>query len=97
MRDYQVTEVDFQRWKAALSMREGVAFRLYPQLTHLFVEGEGIVTPAEYQISGHVAEEVVSDIIAWIEQNVARCFCGLKEFVEEKWSSSSSSRETIRI
>lgn len=65
-RDYQVTGKDFQIWRDALLGRKNVTFRLYPDLNHLFVEGEGRSTPAEYQKAGHVAEKVIEDIAGWI-------------------------------
>jgi dienelactone hydrolase len=65
-RDYQVTEVDFQSWQAALADRPDVTFKLYPDLNHLFVTGEGMSVPAEYEQPGNVAGAVVDDIAAWI-------------------------------
>ncbi|QDT77868.1 Alpha/beta hydrolase family protein [Gimesia maris] len=66
-RDYQVTMDDFARWKQALRNRKDVRFISYPKLNHLFMAGEGPGTPAEYMIPGNVAEEVVRDIAAWID------------------------------
>ena len=68
-RDYQVTEADFQLWKKTLSLQENVEFKLYKKLNHLFVEGEDISTPAEYEISGHIAEKVIEDITIWIKKS----------------------------
>lgn len=65
-RDYQVTLEDFEGWKKGLSSRHNVEFKLYPKLNHLFIAGEGPSSPAEYEVPGHVAEEVISDIAAWI-------------------------------
>ena len=65
-RDYQVTMDDFAKWKAALGSRSNVTLKSYPALNHLFVAGTGRSTPLEYSIAGHVAEEVVNDIAAWI-------------------------------
>jgi dienelactone hydrolase len=65
-RDYQVTTVDFDRWKEALGARPKVVFKLYPNLNHLFITGEGKSTPDEYDRPGYVAEEVVNDIAKWI-------------------------------
>jgi dienelactone hydrolase len=65
-RDYQVTPEDFAKWKAALGSRRNVAFHSYPALNHLFIAGTGPGAPAEYQIPGHVAEDVIRDIAAWI-------------------------------
>jgi uncharacterized protein len=67
-RDYQVTPAEFERWKMALAGHEAVTFRAYPALNHLFIAGTGKSLPAEYQASGHVAEEVVADIAAFIKR-----------------------------
>ena len=53
-------------WEKALSSRKNVAFRVYAKLNHLFIEGEGKSTPAEYLTAGHVAQEVIDDIAAWV-------------------------------
>jgi hypothetical protein len=68
-RDYQVTQVDFGRWQAALASRPGVTFKSYPALNHQFITGEGKSTPAEYEQAGHVAEPVVADIAEWIKSH----------------------------
>lgn len=68
-RDYQVTLVDFNGWKAALGSQRKATFKLYPQLNHLFIAGEGKSTPAEYDQPGHVAEPVVTDIAEWIQSH----------------------------
>ncbi len=65
-RDYQVTESDLANWKKALKGKDNVVFKLYPSLNHLFISGSGTITPAEYQKPGHVAQEVIADIAAFI-------------------------------
>jgi len=65
-RDYQVTLADFQGWQDGLAGREEVTFKLYLQLNHLFISGQGPITPAEYELPGHVAAEVIEDIARWI-------------------------------
>jgi hypothetical protein len=67
-RDYQVTMRDFDRWKAALQGRKSVTFKSYPRLNHLFLEGEGISGPAEYENVGHVEQEVIEDIARWLKK-----------------------------
>jgi hypothetical protein len=57
---------DFKGWQEGLSSKEDVTFKLYPDLNHLFMAGEGKSTPAEYQQPGHVDEQVIEDMIAWI-------------------------------
>ncbi len=66
-RDYQVQKVDLDNWQAALKGREDAVFKYYPKLNHLFFAGEGVIMPLEYvQKHGSVAEEVVTDIAAFI-------------------------------
>ena len=68
-RDYQVTMEEFARWKAAVGTRPNVTLKSYPALNHLFIAGTGPGAPLEYSIPGrHVAEEVVTDIAAWIQK-----------------------------
>ncbi len=62
-----MTADNFAKWKAALGARRDVTFHSYPQLNHLFIAGAGPSLPAEYQVPGHVAEEVVRDIASWIQ------------------------------
>jgi dienelactone hydrolase len=65
-RDIQVWPEEFARWKAALGSRPDVSFQSYPALNHLFIAGTGPGVPAEYEVPGHVAEEVIRDIADWI-------------------------------
>jgi len=66
-RDYQVSMEDFRLWKKALASRDNVKFKSYPNLNHLFMEGEGKSTPDDYQIEGHISEDVIDDIVNWIK------------------------------
>jgi dienelactone hydrolase len=65
-RDYQVTMADFEIWRAALRDRPATSLESFPALNHLFVEGSGPASPAEYARPGFVAEEVVATIGQWI-------------------------------
>jgi uncharacterized protein len=44
-----------------------VTFISYPKLNHLFMEGQGKSTPAEYFTPGNVATGVIDDIVKWID------------------------------
>jgi dienelactone hydrolase len=66
-RDYQVTMADFDGWKKTLGTQRGARLKTYPKLNHLFIEGEGKATPAEYERAGHVAVDVVDDIADWVK------------------------------
>ncbi len=70
-RDYQVRMVDFNRWKETLKGRADVSLKSYPTLNHLFAAGEGKSSPAEYQKPGHVDQQVIEDIAAWIRSRPA--------------------------
>jgi uncharacterized protein len=66
-RDFQVPPAtNFQEWKAALATHKNVTLKLYPSLNHLFIAGTGVSMPQEYEKPGHVDEQVVDDIAAWI-------------------------------
>jgi dienelactone hydrolase len=67
-RDYQVTGEDFDLWKKGLAEHDNVTFKLYPDLNHLFVTGEGKSKPAEYDKAGHVSADTVTDIADWIRK-----------------------------
>ena len=68
-RDYQVSPTkDFEGWKSALADKGNAVLKLYPDLNHLMIAGQGPSTPAEYQTEGHVSEEVVQDIADWVEE-----------------------------
>ncbi len=66
-RDFQVTEkADFSVWQSAFARRRNVTLKTYPDLNHLFMFGTGPSMPAEYSKPGHVDEQVVTDVAAWI-------------------------------
>ncbi|QUH26234.1 alpha/beta fold hydrolase [Serpentinicella alkaliphila] len=68
-RDYQVNMDELNMWKNTLEGRNNVEFKLYSNLNHLFIAGEGQSNPAEYEIPGNVDEQVIKDISRWIKDN----------------------------
>ena len=67
-RDYQVLESkDFKGWKDALDNKENASFKVFPELNHLFIAGEGKSSPQEYMVEGHVEKEVIDSIAEWIK------------------------------
>ncbi|MGN6512465.1 MAG: alpha/beta hydrolase family protein, partial [Lysobacteraceae bacterium] len=66
-RDFQVTDTDWQRWRAAFGHDPRATFRHYPALNHLGIAGEGPGSIAEYGHAGHVDATLVADVAAWIE------------------------------
>ncbi len=67
-RDYQVTMKDFELWKKELANKKNAFFISYPDLNHLFIEGNGRSTPAEYEKQGNIPFYVIEDIAGWIEK-----------------------------
>jgi uncharacterized protein len=68
-RDYQVTEADFDGWRSALSGGSNVEFKFYPVANHLFIDGQGKITPDDYEVAGHVSEAVINDIADWVKKH----------------------------
>ncbi|TKC12940.1 DUF3887 domain-containing protein [Pedobacter polaris] len=64
--DYQVSEVDFNLWKAALAGKTGVTLKFYPEINHLLSPQLEKGTTAQYQVMVNVSEQVVKDIAAFI-------------------------------
>jgi dienelactone hydrolase len=67
-RDYQVTQADLQGWRDALGSHRDVTIKSYPTLNHLFMTGEGKITPAEYERASHIPDVVLDDIATWIKK-----------------------------
>ena len=69
-RDYQVTQADFEGWKAAFHGSSRATFHLYFGLGHLFMPsttpGNGLGSPADYEHADHVAGAVIDDIVSWV-------------------------------
>lgn len=68
-RDIQVVDADWQRWKAGLRGAEDVTFKLYDDLNHLGIAGEGEGSLAEYMQPGHVDTQLIDDVAAWIGEH----------------------------
>jgi uncharacterized protein len=68
-RDYQVTVAnDLDFWLAGLKGRKGVTVVQFPNADHLFLDGTGPPTPADYEKAGHVDPKVVTTVASWIER-----------------------------
>jgi dienelactone hydrolase len=71
-RDYQILPSDLELWKAGLAGRKNTSFKLYEDANHLFMTGTGKAVPAEYAAAGHVKQQVIEDIAAFINGSPAR-------------------------
>jgi len=66
-RDYQVTMADFDIWSQELDGMDNAALISYPGLNHLFMFGTSPSIGDEYLIKGIVEEQVILDIVEWME------------------------------
>lgn len=71
-RDYQVTTPDLEGYEHALGKKPNVTIKQYPALNHLFIAGQGTPSPAEYEKPGHVDEQVIADIAAFVGKLASR-------------------------
>jgi len=67
-RDFETTLQDFETWEKKLSKNNKAQFKLYENLNHIMVFGNGPSTPQEYFIPKHLAPQVLDDIYNWIIQ-----------------------------
>lgn len=67
-RDYNVTMDAFHDWQLTLAKRAGTSFKSYPKLDHLFLEGTGPATNADYAQPRNIPKYVVDDIATWIKK-----------------------------
>lgn len=66
--DFQVSPTaDFARWQQAFAGRKGVAFRLYPGLSHLFMPAGDPPSLADYDKPAHLDARVIRDMADWIK------------------------------
>jgi dienelactone hydrolase len=67
-RDYQVTVADdLDVWRNGLAGRNGVTVVQFPNADHLFIDGTGPPTPAEYSKPSHVDPRVIATIATWVD------------------------------
>jgi dienelactone hydrolase len=66
-RDYNVTMDAFRDWQKVAA--PNFTFKSYPKLDHLFLEGEGPASNADYARPRNVARYVVEDLAAWIKSH----------------------------
>ena len=70
-RDYQVIDKDIENWQEGLKGVAHVYVKTFPPLNHLFIAGTGKPNPQEYSVAGHVDQQVIDAMSAFIENPVA--------------------------
>ena len=68
-RDYNVTMDAFHDWERSLGQRPSVTYKSYPKLDHLFLEGTGPASDADYARPRNIPKYVIDDIVTWIKKN----------------------------
>lgn len=66
--DFQVIMEEFELWKTVLKNKDKASFISYPQLNHLFMETIGERGMKEYDIPGHIPQNVIDDIAEFIKK-----------------------------
>jgi len=67
-RDYNVTVPDdLDVWLNGLAGKTNVTVHQYPHADHLFIDGTGPPTPADYDVDRHVDPQVITDIATWVD------------------------------
>jgi pimeloyl-ACP methyl ester carboxylesterase len=66
-KDFQVSELDYNLWGAALSKKPNVKLKFYPEINHLLSPQLEKGTAQQYQTLVNVSESVVKDIADWIK------------------------------
>jgi dienelactone hydrolase len=66
-RDYNVTMTDFAGWQRLASTKKNVTTKSYPKLDHLFLEGTGPASDADYAAPRNIPRYVIDDIAAFIK------------------------------
>ena len=72
-KDFQATvEKDFKAYKQILIDKNNATFCLYENLNHAFVPsvyGNIMKAKQEYNVEQHIGENVITDIVNWINEN----------------------------
>lgn len=68
LRDYQVTQADYDAWFKAYGNADNWTFHTYPKANHIFMDGEGKASSADYDKKGEVNDDFIKDIVNFIKQ-----------------------------
>ena len=65
-RDYQVRIQEKRLWETRLGSRPDTTIVAFAGLNHLLIEGDGPMSPVEYNKPGHVAPVLIDTVAKWI-------------------------------
>lgn len=66
-RDFNVTMTDFAGWQRLAAGKRNVTTKSYPKLDHLFLEGTGPASDADYAAPRNIPRYVIADIAAFVK------------------------------
>ncbi len=67
--DFQVSDIDYKLWESALAENKMVHFAFYPTLNHLLSSQTEKGSAQQYQQPANVAEQLIIDMVDWINAN----------------------------
>lgn len=65
-KDIQVPGSHLESWKNDLANRDNIQYKLYPNMTHILFNFDGVPTGQEYALPNNVAPELIQDIALWV-------------------------------
>jgi fermentation-respiration switch protein FrsA (DUF1100 family) len=65
--DFQISEQDFNIWKAALARKSSATVKFYPELNHLLSPQTEKGDSKQYATPANVSEKLITDIATWIK------------------------------
>lgn len=68
-RDYQVPVDELLKWKKSLKNRNNITYKIYPKLSHIFMEGSIKPSPKDYIKKSEVDKEFLKDLSDWIKKH----------------------------
>jgi alpha-beta hydrolase superfamily lysophospholipase len=71
-RDFQVRIAEKRLWEARLGGRPDTTIVAFAGLNHLLIEGEGPMSPLEYNKPGHVAPVLIDTVARWMAAQTHR-------------------------
>ncbi|HEX3928791.1 MAG TPA: alpha/beta hydrolase [Gemmatimonadales bacterium] len=65
--DYQVPPDQLDDWLKEVGPRKDITVKRYPGLSHIYTPAGNPPSGADYSTPGHVAQQVIDDVAAWIK------------------------------
>jgi pimeloyl-ACP methyl ester carboxylesterase len=70
-RDFNVPIKEKSLWEERVARRPDTTLLGFPSLNHLLIEGQGPMSPIEYNKRGHVSQALIDAVAIWVNQHAA--------------------------